>query len=293
MTSRRRPVFRHVCIVSLIIVAGCRRIEGESRPDQTASRSAAAQPQPSTELAKRVAQAFATRTIFPSSAIAQYLLSNRAHRALVIECMDAAGYGKYGYDTSDPPITPAMLDGHRLAFSWISPPAGFIELPTISKGSQVTPPDAPTWQPPQFATEEEQVRYDEVQTGCESNSEFPAIVDWSQIDVLGSEIADLEAKSESSPGFKALADSYATCVHSAGGTFSSPEVIESLPADPANPISVQQLKELDSKCRTQLYPGFIDLSASGWQEWLDRRSQDLEAIGKMWLDIQNKAGIPQ
>lgn len=140
MTSRRRPVFRHVCIVSLIIVAGCRRIEGESRPDQTASRSAAAQPQPSTELAKRVAQAFATRTIFPSSAIAQYLLSNRAHRALVIECMDAAGYGKYGYDTSDPPITPAMLDGHRLAFSWISPPAGFIELPTISKGSQVTPP---------------------------------------------------------------------------------------------------------------------------------------------------------
>lgn len=260
----------------------------------TPGRSEALLPaQTAADLPIRVARAYVMRTSFPSTVIADYILTNRRHRELVIECLTKAGFEKYGYDTSDAPVLPSMVDSFRLPLQWVAPPQGLVPLPDVAPGIGFADPDAQGWVPPEMP-EDELAAFEAAIGLCESRAPFAGSIDWRGAEEIDQEMKDIAQKAMTSDGFTAIQQSYAKCLQTdgadlAGGNGSDEFTIVGLSAQTG--IVDQGVLDLDTKCRTPLYDDFIVLEQDRWEEWLRRRGDDLESLVEDWAAIEKESGI--
>ena len=229
--------------------------------------------------------------MFPSSAIADYLLSNRAHRKLVIQCLQDAGFGEYGYDTSDAMIVPAMIDSFRIPLRWVAPPANFVPDREIPPGLRPSDPNAVGWVPPEMPADRLAAFEDAINV-CE-NAPYPSSVDWKLAEGIDGEMIALADEATHSDGFVSLQKAFETCIETRGGKMSQESPAGEFMIDAANPVDGDKFdaQAVDSACRTDLYPAFIELKRDEWREWLDRREGDLKELADKWAQLEKEAGI--
>ena len=310
MTARAEvtTMIRRICVHAfalLLISCGSPTLADRSTaPEQTASSpdSSDGRPQTTTaalpavvsddELATRVAQAFVTRTMFPSSYVANLLLTNRAHRKVVIDCLSEAGFAEYGYDTSDPPILPEMVETFQFPLRWVSPPRGFVELPSPPPGLELRDPYEPGWVPPEMPADR-LIKFEEAINTCENSSPFPSAVDYRGAEEIDAEMKAIESDTLKSAEFAPIAEKYIACVAAQGGRTPPTGFGEGWLLGPPDPQNAGKFDAVtvDAQCRTPLYPKFVELRAKQWREWLDRRTDDLVELAADWARIEKDAGI--
>ena len=246
-------------------------------------------PARSDDIPGRVARAFLSLTRTPVSAVADYLVQNRTYRRTMADCLAAAGFAEVGYDLSDPPITPAMLDGFRMPISWPSPPTGILAAPATPDFLQPTDPAAIGWTPAPFPSPEEEAKFAEAHASCEGSATFETKVDWNLINELLADADLIVESSRKQPEFAKLLDAYRTCAQQSDAPFTSPEEADQFGANPRPDLDVVGI---DDRCRTPLYARFIQLSFDQWNQWLSDRAADLAALDANWLALQREAGFP-
>ena len=279
-------------VVWATVVAGS--VAGCGQPSVDQSRISGQDPSISTasemDLAVRVAQAYVDRTMFPSSVIADYLLSNRAHRKLVILCLRDAGFGELGYDTSDAMIVPWMNDPVRIPLQWVVPPAGFVAADELPPSLRPAEPDAIGWVPPESSADR-LAAFEAAISRCENDSPTPpSSVDWTLADQIDGELIALAEAATTSAGFVPLKRAYEACVVARGGAMASSYESMIVSADPANSLAFDGL-DIDAACRTGLYPAFVELKADEWRTWLDRRVDDLQMMTEKWAELDRETAV--
>jgi hypothetical protein len=268
--------------------------QGQSSAAEASVRAEPLAPtQPARDLPIRVARAYVMRTTFPSTAIADYILTNRRHRKLVIECLADAGFAKYGYDTSDAPVLPSMVDSFRLPLQWVSPPQGMVPLPAIAPGIGFADPETQGWSPPAMS-EDELLAFEAEIATCESRAPFAGAVDWRGAEAIDQEMQEIVRRALKDDRFAPIQQSYAKCIEEGGGTLSdgmSSDDFTIVGVSAQTGIVDQRVLELDAQCRSPLYDEFIMLEEDRWEDWLRKRGDDLERLVEEWAALEKESGI--